>query len=127
MNEIHHIYFLAFCKPIFKACILPCNCLPAVSIYHSNASQSQFFSMQSLGYILHPLSVDSTVLNLILLFFRHFHIPMQTVFPIEWKDSRSTTNKTRRRYPYSRKKSLVINHPLKPTEFLKQSHNWSKH
>lgn len=29
---------------------------------------------------------------------------MQTVFPIEWKDSRSTTNKKRRRDPYSTQK-----------------------
>ncbi|CAK6954207.1 Hypothetical predicted protein [Scomber scombrus] len=47
---------------------------------------------------------------------RHFHIPMETVFPKEWKDSHSTTNKKRTRYPYSwKKKSLAINHPLKHT------------
>lgn len=57
----------------------------------------------------------AAVLNLISLFFRHFHAPAETEFPKEWNDSRSATNKKRTRYPYSRgeeegrKKSLAIN------------------
>lgn len=66
------------------------------------------------------MSVDNAVLNLILLFFRHFHIPVETVFPKEWKDSHTATNKKRTRYPYSRKKkSLAINHPVKYTGIQK--------
>lgn len=76
------------------------------SIHHNTLSLSvSFLSTQSLEEILHPLSVHNAVLNLILLFFRHFHIPVETVFPKEWKHSHSTTNKKRTRYPYSRKKN----------------------
>lgn len=50
------------------------------------------------------MSAHNAVLNLILLFFRHFHIPTETVFPKGWKDSHSATNKKPTRYPYSRKK-----------------------
>lgn len=56
-----------------------------VNLLYSRASQSQYLSVQLLGYILHPLSIDSTVLKLISRFSRHFHIPMQTVFPKEWE------------------------------------------
>lgn len=61
--------------------------LTCVSIYHKPGVLTfQDLRLQFLEYILHPLSVDNTLLNLILRFYRHFHTPE---FPIERKQSQA--------------------------------------
>lgn len=55
--------------------------LTCVSIYHKPGFLTfRDLRLQFLEYILHPLSADNTLLNLILRFYKYFHTPE---FPIE--------------------------------------------
>ena len=69
--------------------------LTCVSIYHKPGLLTfQDLRLQFLEYILHPLSADNTLLNLILRFYRYFRTPR---IPDRTKTgSGSTTNKRER-------------------------------
>lgn len=61
--------------------------LTCASIYHKPGFLTfQDLGLQFLENILHPLSADNTLLNLILRFYRHFHTPE---FPIERKQAQT--------------------------------------
>lgn len=61
--------------------------LTCVSIYHKPGFLTfQDLRLQFLEYILHPLSADNTLLNLILRFYKYFHTPE---FPIERKQAQA--------------------------------------
>lgn len=110
LSGINHISLPALHEPVPKVCLLLCKLLPEHQLVIDAAASRGPAPVKAVAAeIPQPLSADSAVLNLILPFFRHFHIAAETVFPKEWKHSHSTTNKKPTRHPYSRGKKISGN------------------